>query len=1432
MAGIGRKIGGATPNNQIKNAEAQMASNNQQQAQVQQSVKPQAQQQVQQAVQQAQQTQKQQTVQNPALSAILTQLKNIATTLTQIKNINSTAQKDAAKAGRGSLTTQQVELGPATIANLTRSFAAENLDEIKQRLLRIDNALSKSSSLETSTDNTQLNAFSNAISEFTSKLSGWDKNPSGSGASAAEYNIKIDTTNIENAFNNFATRLEEIVGMHKESRVDIDRSIIDSAEGITEEYKKETHELLFSINENIIKLNQGLDILQKTFNNINNKTQRFYSAANANWNYQKFYDIGDTLVESNRHNKLIETLNENTAKQIASAEKIINEKNDPVTRLNKVISDLKASRERQDEIEKTNMGAERNPSNNLFNAVDNWLLNKARAGTNYLMGGGIVKYVNRKKAEHAEKKAIKDIRSAEADMLVSTKNDSDDVVLEMQQDRTAIPDRPNANLATQDQMVPKKESTGVMAPSNGLLSRAFDTVTNAIMLRNSAINNFAESKEGKRSGQTASTMKATDPVLAKLEAQLVQLTLIRAALTQQVKDQRKAAREAELQEAFEEGSEDDDNSIQLVPIEKETEKGKPEKDEKKDGNGLFGLIMSGLGALLLGKSGFLGGILNFLSGTGMNLLGGLLNFSLKGLWTLVTNWLPGGLKLLWKAGSFLFKPLGGLLKFLGGTAWNFIKSGFSGLLNFITKGPLGKLMGGLFKGGGKLIGGLVSKIMPIAGPVAAAAGVALIGWQVGKMLGNWLEIDKKISKLLGHDKAEKSNEEYTASMKANSEEKLKNIEIARMSFADRTKAIAEREKKGENLSATDKIFLAASRDEAAKAARDANTGYILNKFKETKEEDLTKEDATAMVDFLDESIKQVQDEFLDNYKSTNTELEAQQKKTEYTSLLYNQTFISLCKAGTLPATLQALDMIDKEEKRLRQLEAEDNDSWYRFGIPTAKYQMDYDALGVIKVKLSTRRKLLQEKERYEKSKENIEKMKETLKEKPKPKPTPPPETVKAPSKDEENQKPVPLVDVNTGIEEHEIPKNESNVNAELTKDKMVDGSSTYVDPNKLTDKEKEDLIKSLELGDSADNGLFGNMFRNYVQTSIALQQKAYGKHWYEKGDYPKFFTYFRQEWLKNFYENGKVLRWKEDQSGVESLDKTEYAKAALDANLVRVLDTTPEVKQNKILDEEVEPMVIPAESVDESITNEDRMEFNKAEEERYNTDLEAYETAKKEFNDKKENATIENDETLKEAYLSYIKYMANNEALGGSPESRKQLGKENWLKTYKNGVVLIGADNGSVAMTKDEFFAKYYDQPQPPPPPTFYELMEPDSVESGEQLSDQELAQQQEEQLLAENAESGENNESVKTAINSAKDAAAQAAAGKEQSTTESAKAATQAAAAAASLAAQTAALTNPKSPDSIKNAIITAMKTANENKEVVVYQNRRADNVMVKAEA
>ena len=709
MAGLGRKIGGVTPNNQIKNAEAQTSSAvNQQQVTPQQSTKPQAkpqaQHQVQQAVQQAQHTQKQQPVQSPALTAILTQLKNIATTLTQIKNINSGTQKESVKSAGGPLSAQQVELGPTTIANLTRAISSENLDEIKQRLLRIDNTFTTYSS-NNSTINEQLAAFSNSISEFTNKLAGSTNIVAGTSSSATEYNAKIDTSNIENAFNNFATRLEEIVGISRENTANINKSVSNSVEGENDEHKKETHDLLFIIKENIIKLNQGINDLQKSYNDVSNVTKKYQAASANHMTFQKAYSITDDVFEHNKHDELIETLNENAAKQIAAAEKVINENNDPVTKLNKALNDLRAARDRQDEVAKTNMGAARNPSNNAFNAIDNWLLNKAQTTTNYLMGGGIVKFVNRKKAEKAEKKATSDIRSAEAEILAETKSESDDavletqqdrtalpdreqdekkaisdireaeileaiksesaeaeilaetksesddVVLEMQQDRTALPDRPNSRLAKQDSMTSKEAPTGVMVPSNNALSRAMNNATNAIMLRNSAINNFAESKEGRRSGQTADAMKAQDPLLAKLEAQLVQLTLIRAALVEQTEYQRKAEREAEIRAAFEEGNEDPDTSIQLVPVEKETEKTESQKEEKKSGGGLLGLLMIGLGSLFLGKAGFLGKITDFFSGGGvLKIFGNILSFALKGLWKLITNWLPGGLKLLWKLG--------------------------------------------------------------------------------------------------------------------------------------------------------------------------------------------------------------------------------------------------------------------------------------------------------------------------------------------------------------------------------------------------------------------------------------------------------------------------------------------------------------------------------------------------------------------------------------------------------------------------------------------------------------------------------------------------------------------------------------------------------------------------------------------------------------
>ena len=149
MAGIGRKIGGASPNNQIRNAEARTAelqealfdTSEQSSQSIQTPSTQQPQQQIQQAIQQNQQTQRQSSaVQNPALNAILAQLKTIVDSLNQIKSNSSAAIKNVAKTS--TVSSNQVEIGNASIEKLVRSISSDNLDEIKQRLLRIDTTLS------------------------------------------------------------------------------------------------------------------------------------------------------------------------------------------------------------------------------------------------------------------------------------------------------------------------------------------------------------------------------------------------------------------------------------------------------------------------------------------------------------------------------------------------------------------------------------------------------------------------------------------------------------------------------------------------------------------------------------------------------------------------------------------------------------------------------------------------------------------------------------------------------------------------------------------------------------------------------------------------------------------------------------------------------------------------------------------------------------------------------------------------------------------------------------------------------------------------------------------------------------------------------------------------------------------------------------------
>lgn len=779
----------------------------------------------------------------------------------------------------------------------------------------------------------------------------------------------------------------------------------------------------------------------------------------------------------------------------------------------------------------------------------------------------------------------------------------------------------------------------------------------------------------------------------------------------------------------------------------------------------------------------------------------------------------------------LFKPLVKMIGTFGGKIVKFLGGAIGKLM-----GPIGKILGGVFKGGAQLIGRLIGTIMPMAGPVLAAVGVAVIGYQIGKLIGKWLKLDKGMDKLVGNKAAEDSNKSYSEQMKKEREQQDKNRAISQSAYENKVADIQKRRLAGEKLSVTEQTLFDASKGNNKNADRNTKINMVMSAVNKAGA-DVNKKDIVDAIDFIDVNLDQVNSEVADRNKAASDEFDNLSKKEMYAATIFaDPNFKNLVKTPTLQATQMAIKMLNAEISRVNKLRHEAT-FW-----TSSRYSVDLDAMNILLQKLIKKRDALSEKEKYETQKANLEKMKENAKDF-EDKPENPPETIKAPTEYKEGDKPVPLVDVETGIEEAKLPKNESNNNVDLTQDKMVDGSSTYVDPSKLTEKEKEDLLSTLKIGDSAADGLYGNLFRNYVKTSIEETKKGYGDEWYERGDFPKFLSYYKQKWLKSFYETNQVLRWKDDRSGVDSFNKSEFSKAALDSGLVRAMVPDPDIKQDKMLDvqkDTIESTLISNDEIDPSMTNMERTTFNRAAKAKYDDDLEQYEKDKKAFEERKEKATFLTDDLLKEAYSSYLDFIEKNDKLGGTPESRRQLGGENWVKSFENGTVLLADENGAIAMTKDEFFTKYGNPPQPPPPPTFYEMNANEELLTNDISTEQEAieAAQNEENMQQmmmmspEMIESGESNESVNAAINNANEAHAQAAATKEKKENESAKIAAQAAAASSNLAAQMSTLTNPKSPNSISKSLTAAMKNAGENKEVVVYQSRRADNVMVKTEA
>lgn len=1463
MAGIGRKIGPTSnnSNNQIRNAEAQQQISNVQNVQnppaqsQDQSVNQTVQKAVIEQTQQKQQTQQQQ---NPVFASILAQLKSISTTVSQLKSIVSESSKDASK--KTTNTSSQVELGQSSISNLARAIASESLNDINQRLIRIDNVLTSTNDKNSTTSiaelNEQLASFVISIGAYTNKLSSVQVNSptanvtgietsSKTGDTSLQYNTVIDTSKLEESFNKFSSKLEEILNSNNK-KLELSEALanVDSVETINVQQTNST--LLNNIRETMIELNQKLSSLQKDYTEIAAKTTNFFTKNDEEIRKQDKRSDNEILRSQDQQDKLLAALRNGQS----VVDKVANEGKDPQSRLDAALAKLREAHSDQKNIANTNMGAAPNADNNLIKFIDNWTANAAQSGINYLMGGGAVKFFKGMAAKRKEKKAIQEGKQAEAELieeankketeLAKEVNNEEDADLIMNQERTAIPDRPNSSLAQPNKITGEGEPSGVIAPSNQALSRSHNNLVNAIMLRNSAIDNFAESKEGKRSGVSAAEMKTNDPVLVKLEAQLVQLTLIRAALVEQAAIQKRIEREKELEEAFNEGAEEKDTSFQLIPIEKETvEKKEKEEGDGKKSNGLLGMLLAGIGSLFLGGGGFFSKIIGWITKSGLPLLGNLLKFSLSGLWNLIVKGGPALIKLLWNSGTALFKlisgPLGSLLKFVGGTAWNFIKNGFSSILNFLKNG-LGKLLGGLFKGGGKLVGSLLSKAAPVLGPVAAAASVAATGYQVGKMLGKWMKMDEKMDTLFRNDKAEKSNDDYTASMKAQAEAQNKNRAIATASWEEQAANIKKRQESGEAVSTTEQAIVKAAADKNIVTRSDRNKA-VMGAIKDAGD-NLTVEDVNTAMSFVDTNLQQLEEEA----KSSNAMVQSEFEKVKnhefkYTDLFSREDFKQLLSSNKLEDCDKAIKMLQDENQRLQK---EKDDSFWSWTINAII--VEQDKLGVMIHALLKKKSALREKEKFEKSKKELEELKKTTTkrlEKPAVKSPAPDLTIKEPSEYKKRPTERPEIkDIDAGIHEHKV---DTNIAKDLTADKMVAGSSTFIDPTKLTPEEKKKLYDNLTVGGA--NGVndteLSMALKAYAARCAQIVAKQYGDNWDEKRMLKPTLDDFRREWLKYFYERNQILYFDDNSDVPKAMNKTEFIDKKVKTGEIRFVlpeEEKPELVQDTLISNNG-PNIVHADKTPEGeeLTNEKRMNLNQQAQDKYNDELEKYEVNKSNYEKHLDNMSLENDEKLKEAFDSYVSFMTSDDSLGGTPETRKKAAEERWKKNFEQMVVLIGSDNGAIAMTKFEFFDKFYEKPKPPKPPTIYALDE--NEKSTTELSDitnpEEMSNTMAELegVSIDSIETGENNNSVKNAVTAAKEASIKSSAEQQKQAAEATKTAINTAKSVQTIGNQLGALTNPASPVGLENMVKNINK-ANETKEVLVYPPTRAGGIMVNVES
>ncbi len=865
----------------------------------------------------------------------------------------------------------------------------DKLNTVIDKLSNINTSLNKISSTSSATS---ISTSSTSIENATN---------------AIEYNIKIDTTNIDNSFQGFLDKLSTIIpSEYKDTTTDVTSKIIEEEKSIPNTYIAKT---LTEINKHLITLNEQIQPLKDPIDNLHKITHDFKENTDKQLKKQD-KQIYNEETSSSRQNEILTALNESTklsyaqTEKLASVEKFLDEQN-PQSKLDNAINNIKTAY-----TEKKQLGSlsdSSNINNNGLSWLDSFLSKKLQAVENIATGGGFIwgakKLANMSKISK-NKNVIDEAKESQSQEQAHTsanqtnnqiQNNSksniiNDVSTGLSQNNnlsisdiandisTALPQandkesqlplieqdtineknsEDNKNMMKQDKINPSNKEINKRIPNIQNIIDSLNATMSAILMRNTQIEQYLNSQDVKYTQNNIENIKHKDKLLTILEMQLIKLSMLAAIAQDNTKQKEKDLNErakTEINEALNETNGNlapEEKKETLIHVDVHDEKPKKEKNEFS----WLTLLITGVGLLFLGKSGLL--------------------------------------EKLWEKFKEFLGPLGNMLLDILGTAWKTIRENFpvidkiGDFIDSISK-PIVKVFDWIIDNWavitaitGVLTGimvflpiittlmPLLSGLLPFIGVVAAAG----IGWWIGRKLADLIGMDEIADDIYGNTVANKSNEEYSEKMKKSAERKEKERQEREKSWNDNVKSIQERKEKGETLSIAEESILESNNSEIPLSV-DQRGQAMVEKMKAnkgtytTKDVDLTKE-------YIEISLGQAKNE----QTSQQTEIDSALEETkdfdfDETKILSDKTFLQLLKSDKLSDTLKASDMITKEYNRLGDVA---RDCWTSWG--TNNVLVEQNKVGIVKMALSKKIGILKRRDALKKSQEELEELKKDAK---------------------------------------------------------------------------------------------------------------------------------------------------------------------------------------------------------------------------------------------------------------------------------------------------------------------------------------------------------------------------------------------------------------------------------------------------------------------